>query len=168
MKDQRGTEQMFFKPKKTGINFLCDAIILPQYFNFEREFNEKYPSFKRITFDNWSLFTAVYFTYAIQYSLRRMELPDYIRIMTRTVNYFETQYPRFRSALASLMNVYRLSDDFETHWGIWLAENFLQIQRENLSANDICMGKEIAGTIVKLTTVVNMNETVPFYCALQT
>ena len=158
---------MFFKTKKTGINFLCDAIILPQYFNFEREFKEKYPNFKRITFDNWSLFTAVYFTYAIQYSLRRMEPPDYIRIMTRTVNYFERQYPRFRSALASLMNAYHLSDDFETHRGIWLAGNFLQTRQENLSDNNICMGKEIAGTIAKLTTVVNMYETVPFHRTLR-
>ena len=28
---------MRFKSKKTGINFLCDTIILPQYYNFERE-----------------------------------------------------------------------------------------------------------------------------------
>lgn len=146
---------MFFKPKKTGINFLCDAVILPQYFNFERDFKEKYPNFKRIKFEHWNFFTAVYFTYAIQYSLRRMELPDYIRLMARTINYFETQYPLFRKALASLLKVYDLTDDFETHRGIWLAENFLQIRREDLSADDISMGKEIAGAIVKLAIVVN-------------
>lgn len=101
------------------------------------------------------LFHRGVFTYAIQYSLRRMELPDYIRLMAQTINYFETQYPLFRKALASLLKVYDLADDFETHRGIWLAENFLQIRREDLSADDISMGKEIAGAIVKLAIVVN-------------
>lgn len=153
---------MFFKPKKTGINFLCDAIILPQYFNFEREFKDKYPHFKQLSFEQWNMVTAVYFTCAVQTVLQQMELPAYIRLMQRSVNYFETQYPLFRKGLESLLKVYDMKDNNCRLLGTWLAANFLQKTQEKLSPEDINMGQEIASRLFRLANVVDADEIISF------
>lgn len=47
--------------KKGGDNFLCKAVILLQYYNFEDKSKDKYPDFKQISFEQWNMITVVYF-----------------------------------------------------------------------------------------------------------
>lgn len=87
---------------------------------------------------------------------------DYIKLMRKTIDYFETQCPIFRKALKSLLDYTPFDGTDEMKQGIWLAGNLLQTNKENLSIDDINMGIEIADTIKKLASVVDAEEVAIF------
>ena len=72
-------------PPKTSINFLCDAIILPQYYNFECEadFKMDFENFKKISYGCWNLFISAYFLCAMQNVLQTMNEGIYIQLMKK-------------------------------------------------------------------------------------
>ena len=105
---------MRFKPKKSGINFLCDTIILPQYYNFEREASHKtdFENFKEIRFECWNIFISAYFMCAVQTALRSIEDNAHIKLLKGTIGYFNQQYPLFETVLKLFLNTFEPENPF--------------------------------------------------------
>ena len=155
---------MRFKPKKTGINFLCDTIILPQYFNFEREaaYKTDFENFKEIRLECWNIFISVYFMCAVQTALRSIEDDAHIKLMKGTIGYFNKQYPLFEKVLKTFLNTFDSQNPACAEMGKLLSANLLQRQEEDITISDINMGCEIAETIFNLTSVIDEEELLSF------
>lgn len=155
---------MPFKPEKTGINFLCDTIILPQYYNFEREsaFKTDFENFKKIRFECWNLFIAAYYLCALQSVLGSMKEDAYIQLMKKTMKYFRKQYPLFDRVLKVFLDSFDPDNPSCTEMGKLLSWNLLQAPEEQLSMKDINMGCDIAETIYNLVSVIDPEEMTDF------
>ena len=96
---------MRVKSRKTGINYLCDTIILPQYYSFERDAKNKtdFENFKKISFDCWNIFISAYFVCALQIPLSSMKSRAYNKLMKNTIDYFKEQYPLFPKVLKTFL-----------------------------------------------------------------
>ena len=159
---------MRFKPKKSGINFLCDTIILPQYYNFEREASHKtdFENFKEIRFECWNIFISAYFMCAVQTALRSIEDNAHIKLLKGTIGYFNQQYPLFETVLKLFLNTFEPENPFCEEMGKLLSANLLQSQ--DITTSDIKMGCEIAERIFNLVSVIDGKELMtfqrPFVC----
>lgn len=155
---------MRFKPKKTGINFLCDTIILPQYYNFEREAGYKtdFEHFKEIRFECWNIFISAYFMCAVQTALRSIEDDAHIKLMKGTIGYFNKQYLLFEKVLKHFLNTFDPENPSCAEMGKLLSANLLQRQEQDITISDIKMGCEIAETIFNLASVIDEEELMAF------
>lgn len=151
---------MRFKPKKTGFNFLCDTIILPQYYNFEREAGYKtdFKHFKEIRFECWNIFISAYFMCAVQTALRSIEDDTHIKLLKGTISYFNKQYPLFEKVLKLFLNTFDPENPSCAEMRKLLSANLLQKQEEDITLCDINMGCEIAEMIFNLASVVDEGE----------
>lgn len=129
---------MRVKSRKTGINYLCDTIILPQYYNFERdaEYKTDFENFKEIGFDCWNIFIAAYFVYALQIPLSSMKSRAYNKLMKSTLDYFKEQYPLFPRVLKTFLNTFKTEDPSGTEMGTLLVANLLQRNEDQISINE--------------------------------
>jgi len=159
---------MRVKSRKTGINYLCDTIILPQYYNFERDAEHKtdFENFKEIGFDCWNIFIAAYFVCALQIPLSSMKSRAYNKLMKSTLDYFKEQYPLFPRVLKTFLNTIRTEDPSGTKMGTLLVANLLQRNEDQISIGDINMGCEIADTIFNLASVIDVEELTD-YCSAE-
>lgn len=159
---------MRVKSRKTGINYLCDTIILPQYYNFERdaEYKTDFENFKEIGFDCWNIFIAAYFVCALQIPMSSMKSRAYNKLMKSTLDYFKEQYPLFPRVLKTFLNTFKTEDPSGTEMGTLLVANLLQRNEDQISINDINMGCEIADTIFNLASVIDVEELTD-YCSAE-
>ena len=155
---------MRFEPQKTGINFLCDAIILPQYYNFEREADYKrdFKNFKEIRLECWNIFISTYFMCAVQSALHSIKDEAHTELLKGTIGYFDTQYPLFETGLKLFLNTFDPENPSCAEMGKLLSANLLQRQEEDITISDINMGCEIAETIFRLASVIDEDELLSF------
>ena len=159
---------MRVKSQKTGINYLCDTIILPQYYNFERDAENKtdFENFKEIGFDCWNIFIAAYFVCALQIPMSSMKSRAYNKLMKSTLDYFKEQYPLFPRVLKTFLSTFKAEDPSGTKMGTLLVANLLQRNEDQISIGDINMGSEIADTIFNLASVIDVEELTD-YCSAE-
>lgn len=107
----------------TGINFLCDAVLLPSYGILKKELTAKYSQFEQVIRPHWNFFVAVFYFYALQKKLLMLEEKEYVSLVKATINYFKLQYPGFISGLNALMMFSPIRENDEIHQGLWPAGN---------------------------------------------
>lgn len=151
----------------TGINFLCDAVLLPSYGVLKKELTAKYPQFEQVIRPHWNFFVAVFYFYALQKKLLMLEEKEYVSLVKATMNYFKLQYPGFISALNALMMFSPIRENDEIHQGLWLAGNLLQKPQNRLNVGDLPMGCELAENIRKFAESIDLQVLMKFPCPQQ-
>lgn len=146
----------------TGINFLCDAVLLPSYRVLKKELTAKYPQFEHVTRSYWNFFVAVFYFYALQKKLLLLEEKEYVSLIKATTNYFERQYPQFVKGFNALAAFSPFQDNDEIHQGLWLAGNLLQKPQNQLNADDLPMGCELAENIKKFAESTDLKVLMKF------
>lgn len=150
------------KIKGTGINFLCDVILLPSYNVLKKELTIKYPQFVQVSQDYWNFFISVFYFYAIQKKLLKLKEDTYISLMKTTINYFKKQYPQFPDAVLGLFVFTPIQKNEEILQGVWLAGNLLQKPQNQLNADDLPMGCELAENIKKFAESTDLKVLMKF------
>lgn len=148
----------------TGINFLCDAVLLPSYRVLKKELIAKYPQFEHVIRSHWNFFIAVFYFYSLQKKLLMLEEKEYVSLVKATMNYFKLQYPQFINALNALAAFSPIQDNDEIHQGLWLAGNLLQKPQNQLNVGDLPMGCELAENIRKFTESIDLRVVRKFSC----